>query len=444
MQRLSDAIHNWVNRSRRHVIFSSYKTPGEGEQKIMQWMRSNPSALGDEAYVYSNDGDFLILLSQVFSSNTAFWLLSDVDKSSNPAIAKYDSTYYAIDVQAYYRRLIGSIRAMSQKDLEVSDQSLLHDFMFYMSLCGNDFVKPVPWLRCRVPGAMEFMARTYGRLLEKHKSNLVIVLKGGYVLNEAFFIDLVRAIVRYEPKRMQETCNRIFECIFNGARPKRQAGLLETIEHVEFYYKCHPLHGFYQSTYRYLFDTRDDHATRKKKYYNAFLSSHRQRGDMMANYLESILWTFQYYMFGVSSWDWFYRYPVAPLPSDFLDYLCGLGRGEIKMCMPVDRSGPVRPFAQLALVLPRCAHDLLPGDIKKKLADSGWNWFYPGADDICLYGVDEHKYIYSEPKVAHWTDRAFRAIRGICSKSSDVKNRLCRRVYSKHGRDHTNVGKRSH
>lgn len=436
MQDLSNAVRTWSNKQSTHIIISDQCVPGEGEQKILEWMRNNPNALGDHVYVYSNDGDFLILLSQVFSKNRQCKLIADVSKSSNDAISEYKTTYYTIDVSIYCECIINCIRESCRQELQVSDISLLHDFMFFMSLCGNDFVKPVPYLRCRERGSMEFMIGIYGRLLNRHKGNLVVVLKTKFILNDAFFIDMIGEVAKYEKNKTNVQVQRVNDGLQKGSRDRGNG--IDQVHHLAFYSKHHPFHHAYHNQYKYLYNPKDNHYTHKNKYYNMFLETRRMKCHMMINYIESILWTFQYYMFGASSWSWFYAYPVAPMPSDVVAFLKESKHPSIIRLLPSDRSKPLKPFVQLALVLPREYHALLPTEISKALGGKGWDWFYPSSDDMWLHGLDEHKYIYSEPKIAHWHRGTIGSINRLCRMCKHKRNRLSWRIYTNnYGRDIT-------
>ena len=45
------------------------------------------------------------------------------------------------------------------------------------------------------------------------------------------------------------------------------------------------------------------------------------RDKVVKQYLESLVWTFNYYFSNIISWDWFYEYQYGPLTSDIVGFL---------------------------------------------------------------------------------------------------------------------------
>lgn len=439
MEALSKAARRWADKRNCKVIVSSYHVAGEGEHKIMDWMRANDAELGDNIYVYSNDGDFLVLLSQFFSEKRQMRLIADVAKSSNPTISQFEGHYYVIDVEKYYAALIEEIKShCGVMRVEVSPLSLLHDFMFFMSFCGNDFVKAFPYLKCRDRGVMEFMIRTYARLLSKHNGNLVAVLGKRFIVHEGFFRDFIRAIAGQETKKIREMSSRISR---EGRRGRRRESEEDAMYHLEFYNAAHPLHEAYRGAYRHVWGENVGHKERKRRYYGVFTNRSQSVERVVERWLESVMWTFQYYMVGASSWEWMYPYAMAPMPSDVLRVLeGGQYRGSMRAYLPVDNSKPMKPFLQLALVLPKSWHHAIDAGVRARIDKARqWRWFYPDGRDLWLYGLDEHKYIYSEPRLPHWTPRVYAGLKKICDAAKNRRNVLHRRDYN--GRDNTDHNK---
>ena len=76
------------------------------------------------------------------------------------------------------------------------------------------------------------------------------------------------------------------------------------------------------------------------------------------NFIESLLWTFQYYYHGCPSWTWYYRYRHAPPFEDICRYL----EDDLKKINTIQwkPTEPYTPFQQLMTVLPKSSMSLLP------------------------------------------------------------------------------------
>ena len=114
--------------------------------------------------------------------------------------------------------------------------------------------------------------------------------------------------------------------------------------------------------------------------------------------MSSLLYTFDYYVSVVPSWTWHYSYPVAPWPSDMIAYLKSYTKD---LSPPRDNSKPSSPLAQLSYVIPKDHWGrLFPKNVRGKmirfLKKDDWQKYYPKVDNVMLWGLDEHKYIYSD------------------------------------------------
>eukprot|EP00003_Mantamonas_plastica_P025926 TRINITY_DN516_c0_g1_i13.p1 TRINITY_DN516_c0_g1~~TRINITY_DN516_c0_g1_i13.p1 ORF type:complete len:1695 (+),score=691.11 TRINITY_DN516_c0_g1_i13:811-5895(+) len=94
----------------------------------------------------------------------------------------------------------------------------------------------------------------------------------------------------------------------------------------------------------------------KRRYYQAKFPDYDEstfRQTVVRSYIEGLIWVYQYYYRGCSSWKWFYPYHYAPLISDLVN-LQAFDDIEFEL------SEPFLPFQQLMSVLPRLSYKLLP------------------------------------------------------------------------------------
>ena len=112
----------------------------------------------------------------------------------------------------------------------------------------------------------------------------------------------------------------------------------------------------------------------KERYYNKYfhLENDNKREyelrirDICKNYLEGIMWTYNYYFKGCNDYEWFYQYSHAPFVSDLYDCLKYENINEIKF----NHVPPYKPFQQLMMVLPQASSNLLPTSYKNLINSS--------------------------------------------------------------------------
>jgi len=111
------------------------------------------------------------------------------------------------------------------------------------------------------------------------------------------------------------------------------------------------------------------------RYYNHLNDIDRNNDNVLKtlciNYLEGLEWTMCYYTHGCNNWYWKYNYLYAPLLSDLYRFIPSfnitLVSNNIKL--------PVSPYTQLAYVLPRSSHHLIPEKIRTYL-DTNYRDYY--------------------------------------------------------------------
>ena len=92
---------------------------------------------------------------------------------------------------------------------------------------------------------------------------------------------------------------------------------------------------------------------------------------MCYDYLKSFIWVLDYYILGLPSWRWSYRWHYAPLMSDFSQFLQELTPEEFKELNSFPKDHAPLPFVQLLSVLPPPSSELLPVVYGKLMATKG-------------------------------------------------------------------------
>ena len=130
------------------------------------------------------------------------------------------------------------------------------------------------------------------------------------------------------------------------------------------------------------------------------------------NFLESLVFTMDYYITGVPAWQFGYKYRCAPFISDLLLYVKSVPNS---LNITLEKGSPYTPLQQLFMVVPPQANNLVPKSYAKLMTDidSPLIQYFP--TDFDLDVVMGEKHIYSEPIIPHLNDKK------IIAELKDIK-----------------------
>ncbi|EDO17798.1 hypothetical protein Kpol_541p40 [Vanderwaltozyma polyspora DSM 70294] len=178
---------NWRNIE---IIFSGHEVPGEGEHKIMDFIRSIRSL---DTYdpntrhcIYGLDADLIML--GLSTHDPHFALLREEVRFGNQRNSSNNSTLSALDKQNFYLLHLSLLRQYLNLEFkEVADginfkydfEKVLDDFILIMFVIGNDFLPNLPDLHLN-KGAFPVILQTFkeallhldGHINENGKINL--------------------------------------------------------------------------------------------------------------------------------------------------------------------------------------------------------------------------------------------------------------------------------
>ena len=319
----------WANKT---VIYSNYKVPGEGEQKIMEYLRIHKKNLRESHVIYSPDAD-LIFLGLTLPNYNIRIMREEVKYKEDTEIPKdrnyLDNHFVLINENKLKNLIIDQLKTGLEDNF--NGERLLFDFIFLCFTIGNDFLPSAPCFEIRtnaVEKIAEFLIRAYKR------SRTYITDFGGIVNFKAlkeFFIECEKdENINLKEKRinLQKSRNRMD---------------LEFNEDVEF-------------------EICEEEG--KLKYYIEKMDINSEEELMIAckEYIKGMVWIYQYYFFNCPSWDYYYPYYFAPFMFDL-------------MALEVENlyftpSKPLKPFEQLLCVLPALSMHLLPEPYRKYYYDN--------------------------------------------------------------------------
>ena len=342
----------------RKVIYSNHLIPGEGEHKILAYIRDNE--LRGNSIIYGLDADLIMLglacgkndvyllrEAMEFGKPTEAFLYLDIDKLKCSILDDFKGRYTAF---------------MRQEDIV----DIINDYIFICFFLGNDFLPHILGLDLRYQGLdiiLDIYVATYTLL----SANMVNNSSG---INMDFLKVFLSKLKDKEPKfidvlfkkRMQ--INRGFK-VKESNEYDRRVALLNNSPVIEM------------SEEKYVINTDKHMKSWKKRYYKKTIGS-VDKGDIKTvceNYIEGLVWVYRYYMTGCDSWHWKYRYNSGPLLSDMADYVANMDTDINKIKFP--KSEPVSPYVQLLSILPEESSTLLPKEYHKMFHDSAISHLYP-------------------------------------------------------------------
>lgn len=327
------------------VIFSNEKVAGEGEYKLISYIRK----FGDknESYVlHGNDADLIMLGLGTHIQN--FYILRDntfFDKDEN-------DKYLLVDIGGTSFQLC---EIMSWGGDNYNDTNAIDDFIFLCFTLGNDFVPHIPGIEI-IEGGIDTILSVYR---DVGKFNGHITKKD--VENKIYFNKIPLKI--------------FFQVISEYEKPV----LEHKLKNKKIYFEDKLLEScatFKDNTYEL------DIKKYRNEYCKHYFGSTKKNilENICHSYLEGLQFVILYYTNGVPSWNWNYPYYYAPSTYLLSTHIDTFSFNKY------EKSVPLLPFQQLMYILPPKSFNLLPKPLDTLYKHSDLEEYYPENVGIDLAG----------------------------------------------------------
>jgi len=335
---------------------SGFMDPGEGEHKVMNYIRQHNSN-NDTILVYGLDAD-LILLSMLNSFNHTLYLMREEMEFNNVVKDLFNKEQF----------LYLNINGLKNTLFKDPDEKYIQDYIMMMSLLGNDFLPHSLSLTIKDGGYMIL----FNLLNNFHKQGKFLVENKTiqwYNLKEFIesFMDQEKDLIEHFCKKKKFSFN------YKG--------------HNEYEQKMASLYTLPSKLYveQEIYDNGMKNGW-EETYYTKFLMNDKNK--IVSEYLKGLQWILDYYNGVQIEFDWYYPYMNTPLWKDVFNYIHDDYIGKTKFIY--NHELPISPEQQLVLVLPPQSFHLNP-NIKYRDFVKKYPQFYPSKFGVHSLGK---KWIY--------------------------------------------------
>lgn len=385
---LDTIINKYFNTHNNNmkILLSDSNVPGEGEHKFMKLIKSLKTNTIDKncnVVIFGKDGDLLTL--SMFTHKNNIYILREVnhkDKDEHERFPNNDYLYLIID-----RCREEAFKALSStfNDSHITDNikyKILNDYNFLLFLVGNDFVISLPFLKIRKDG-LNTLLHIYNAIKTKLGNNIFLINDNTTssninnnpieLINMSFFKEIIYELANREDQLMKKHQMDINRCIQGKKKYQFDSSLSEyqlsmhKYQHVDVCSSLHPLFEEYNREFTHV-NYLNEHRVWKAQYYDYFFNisnddpqKNKLKMNVCVNYFESLMFTLHYYLKGVPSWNWHYKYRASPLVSDMFTIIHQLKYNLNSITF--DKDEPFTPYQQLMFILPPQMSYLLPPEL---------------------------------------------------------------------------------
>lgn len=326
------------------VIFSNEKACGEGEAKLINYIR-HFGCHADKYCIYGLDADLIMLALGTHKPN--FYILRD-------DLYDVGNEFYCVNIGSTRHELANLLRWNEGKHA-FSETSGINDFIFICFMVGNDFLPHIPSIEI-IEGGIDLMIEIYKE----------VGISYGHLT------------------RLVDDCVQL--------RTKQLGVFLGTIgqhEKENFEAKLFKKESFFPDPLLESCSTQVqggkwnvDIEKYKEDYFNTSFPPGTVEEKLCHDYIEGMQWVLSYYTRGVPNWKWYFPYHYAPPASVIAQH-------TRTFTFPVyPRTISTTPFQQLLCVLPPKSANLIPQPLCRLLTDesSPLRKFCPDDFEIDLSG----------------------------------------------------------
>ncbi len=329
------------------TIFSHYHYSGEGEHKILSYLRTHEETKQETSCIIGLDADLFMLMLSLEHKNL-FIMREEQDADM---IKKYGEVHY-VSIDALKEDFRAAVE--ENVNIEIDINRVAHDYILICFFGGNDFMPHVPSTEIRFGGLDKLLDIYWKHLDEEHG----YLTNGGNIAWDSFKLFMQEVLV-YEEDMIRHVGNQMKKWTpksnFSSEEDRQQ--YME-----QLLYPVNDPVNFSSPGWRIRY---------YKHCFNMDFIDNKDVQDICTEYLKTMEWTLKYYINGCPDWEHYYPYNHAPFVQDIVNCLKYYKSSEFT------GNKPCTPYEQLMCVLPVQSKDLLPSGIGKLMLRSDLIPYYP-------------------------------------------------------------------
>jgi 5'-3' exoribonuclease 1 len=342
------------------VIFSGHNDEGEGEHKIIKYIKTN--ILEDNIdVIYGLDADLIFLSLSCERSN--IYLMREMPIGLE---------YLNIDELSL---------CVSKYLYDSEDKRYMYDYIFICFLLGNDFLPGLSFLKLK-NDALTIICDIYKKL----NSFIIIKTNTDFTIDHIVLNNLFDALSKIENNLMKEVFTDYYNLNYKPMYTNKT--LLSKFIH-EF--DNYPLINKYDEN---IINPVNDPKWIQNYYYQLFNSKDISVINAISkNYIEGLLWTTNYYFNMKADIGWYYKYNYAPSINDIFkcSHIINIShlQNELKESKII-----LNAHKQLLTVIPPASITLIPEKLRPIMNDINYGCLHYYPHKFCLHTF--LKYAYHE------------------------------------------------
>lgn len=397
MEKLDERLIKWAKDNKRKIIYSSWKEPGEGEHKLLHFMKDLKSndlkqdlKSNDLKHViYGLDADLIFLALSADMKN--IFLMREANQMDNKG-DKNDFNFVSIDILKE-SIIVTMGEFIENLGFKFDNKRLINDFIFLCYFLGNDFLPHLPALDIHKSG-IEYLIINYGKTLNEFmmsRNKVKYLLKktqqetASKILNKKFLLSLLTKLALKEEETLKENYTK-------GKRFMRSEGdayQLEKfkIEHLQFKIEDPIAMG------------SDNMVDWRERYYRHYYGVEEDLEEfvekLVEHYLMGIKWVTIYYFDNCPGWEWYFPFDHPPFLTDIVKYFKTFRFNKFKFT----KCKALEPVQQLLTVLPPQSHMLLPEKFRKLMTNTNSSLAYLYPTEFTQDFINKTKYWMAIPNL---------------------------------------------
>lgn len=379
MAKLTSALHsnqlqNALSAKGPTVLVSPADEAGEGEQKIMAFLRGRPTLT--DVVVYGLDADLIVLaLLEYGRSGCTIDLFREETefgggvKMSNTGTEECLYLLVSHLAQTIYKQWSSTLPAVSLSEF-------LGDFVGLMNLLGNDFVPHGMALKIH-DGGVEHVLEAWQRARCRGLPPLVGTDDTGPIYTTATLAAILVALTAAEERWMIRGIRGKLEARVGGSGSKGGAG-----DRAVARMNDRPVEWAVETCMAELKHVRGEERPKwflRQNWRHQYSKTALWGADVrtvVRVYFQAIAWTLRYYHGAFVDSTWYYPWLLPPLFEDIFAELgkSAAGLTTFNSITTSCSTAQLKPVEQLAMVLPITSFHLLPSELQTLSLRYPWAW----------------------------------------------------------------------